>query len=398
MTNQCKIFISSAYEEDLRPFRSNLAEELRNSGHVPLLFEENFGYWGNDTIQKCIEKVIEADMMILIISHEKGSFTKEDPNVTATYVEYYTALKEGKLIIPFVKSDIAELYRGHIKHIIKKKKEEFIQNKGYDPVYTYDIMQEVTTYIQNHQEQIKKSYQKTDEYVWAFLYDVDQQSTWMYPLELAETTDAIKSIKEYLSEFVKLGVKYIPLEEEIIQNAENAKMFSDYVDFAEDTLEAIRSGVLDANLLLSKMVGKFEGGKVYNSNSPYVKQELGLVEDCSGITLYKNMKDKMVLVAYGGATSPEKEYNLDDSNSFVVDTFNQDPKNEVLYYQESKNQLYMTRKIGSYVICSHYKLNGEWNEVKVKVYENQLFSVIMEVKSRLFYSLLFKMIGGLEGE
>lgn len=43
--NSTKIFISSTAQKTLRPLRQMLKERLEAAGHLPLLFEENFGLW-----------------------------------------------------------------------------------------------------------------------------------------------------------------------------------------------------------------------------------------------------------------------------------------------------------------------------------------------------------------
>lgn len=398
MGNQCKIFISSAYENDLKPFREDLAKELRDSGHLPILFEESFGFWGNDTIRKCIEKVKESDVMLLFISNRSGSFTRDDPNVTATYVEYHTALKENKLIIPFVKNDIAEFYRKDIKHLISREIEVYSNNNGFKPDYTYRIMHNVREYVEKHNRNLMGVYEKTDEFVWSFLYDIDIQSTWMYPIELSRSKETFQAIKEYLSEFIKLGVSYIPLKEEIERNTYNAKMFSDYTGFVGSALTAFKNNNLDTELLLSKITGNLEGGIVYNTNSPYVKSKLGSIHNCSGATLYKRKNEKLVCVSYYGVSTPTKEYKLDDLTSFVAETYKQETEKENMYFQNNKKRLYITRKIGPHVFCTHYNIEGSWNKKKIIAYEKQLLSVIINVKTRLYYDFVFKLIGGLENE
>ncbi len=398
MSDQCKVFISSAYDNDLKPLRTDLAEELRNSGHVPLLFEENFGYWGEDTIEKCISKVMESDIMILLLTERSGSFTEKDDKVTATYVEFYQALKSGKLVIPFVKKDMAELYREQIKHFIKKEIDKFIESNGFEPEHTFDVMPAVREYMHEHQETLLSAFEKVDDYVWSFLYDVDQNSAWMYPIEIARSEDTYIAIKQYLSEFVKHGLFYIPLRNDLEENAKKSSLFLDYREFTLDLMSSIKNGSVDKDILLSKLIGRLEGGEVDNRDSPYFSKKLGEIEDCSGITLYKRRDDKMVCVSYDGSTTPTKEYALNDDSSFVVAAYNEDKANEILYFEENKSQLYMTRKVGEYVLTCHYKLVGDWNERKVEVYEKQLFSVIIDMRTRLYLDFVIKMIGGMENE
>lgn len=83
-----------------------LKERLEAAGHLPLLFEENFGLWTDDALNDCLEKVSESQVYLLFISNKSGSFTNVDPKITATYAEFHRAITENLIIIPFVESHI----------------------------------------------------------------------------------------------------------------------------------------------------------------------------------------------------------------------------------------------------------------------------------------------------
>lgn len=105
MPNPAKIFISSAYDRELIPLRAGLKNQLENCGHQPLLFEDNFYPWEPNFMTTCLQKVKESDIFILLLNKFSGTYWEKD-KTSPTYMEFYTALKEGKYIIAFLDSAV----------------------------------------------------------------------------------------------------------------------------------------------------------------------------------------------------------------------------------------------------------------------------------------------------
>ncbi|MBP3039676.1 DUF4062 domain-containing protein [Bacillaceae bacterium Marseille-Q3522] len=64
--NSTKIFISSTAQKNLQSLRLMLRQRLEAAGHMPLLFEEDFGLWNDDLLEDCLEKVRESPGLYII--------------------------------------------------------------------------------------------------------------------------------------------------------------------------------------------------------------------------------------------------------------------------------------------------------------------------------------------
>ncbi|MGC4379403.1 DUF4062 domain-containing protein [Fictibacillus sp. Mic-4] len=115
MANPAKIFISSAAQESLSTIRHELFNALETMGHKPLMYEKNFGPWpANQLVEKCLEKVEESDIFILIISYQAGNYS-EYYKATVTHLEFQRAYTSGKYTMVFVEDPIYNLFWNELK-------------------------------------------------------------------------------------------------------------------------------------------------------------------------------------------------------------------------------------------------------------------------------------------
>lgn len=113
-----KVFVSSSYK-DFEFLRDTLWENLHEMKCTPICFEKDaFPVSPGGTIIQAIEKQVnESDLMILLIGEMNSEYTQ---------YEYEAAFKAGKVILPFIKIGVSQLYD------IYKKQPEFISHK-YQP-------------------------------------------------------------------------------------------------------------------------------------------------------------------------------------------------------------------------------------------------------------------------
>ncbi|WML44562.1 DUF4062 domain-containing protein [Neobacillus sp. PS3-40] len=74
MINRTRIFISSAYEDDLKSPRKIIKDHLESSGHEVPIFETGvFGPWETDTLEQCLDEVRSSEVLILFINKKFGA-------------------------------------------------------------------------------------------------------------------------------------------------------------------------------------------------------------------------------------------------------------------------------------------------------------------------------------
>jgi hypothetical protein len=90
-----RIYISSTYE-DLKTFRTAVAEGLRQAKHFPVGMED-YTAEGSRPLAKCLKDVAECDAYVGIFAHRYGYIPKEDANpegLSITELELRTAIRE----------------------------------------------------------------------------------------------------------------------------------------------------------------------------------------------------------------------------------------------------------------------------------------------------------------
>ena len=397
--NSTKIFISSTAQKTLRPLRQMLKERLEAAGHLPLLFEENFGLWTDDALNDCLEKVSESQVYLLFISNKSGSFTNVDPKITATYAEFHRAITENLIIIPFVESHIFNFFNEHIKRELDYRIKRFIKENEREPDYTYDIVlewfEELPVLNEVLWETIKE--QDVDPFNWAFIYDVFKHAAWTYDRTLAETEKTCEFVLESLSKVLKQLSPYYNMLDSLDSMIEETQRLTRYMESHSGFIQCIKKGKLNVELLLNKLCHYLTGGPIHHNQSLLMKRQIATVNKCDAICLYRreeNGQDELTLVGYSGSSDPQKSYMINDEESYVASTYRQNNDTvESIYYNEEKQKIYLTKKFGDLVISAHFLLSESWSETRVKNYEHQILGAIM--KERDQFDLAIDLIGGM---
>ncbi|PTY76420.1 hypothetical protein B5V89_18120 [Heyndrickxia sporothermodurans] len=336
MPNPARIFISSAYDRKLVPFRSDLKRELEEAGHSPLLFEDNFYPWQTDFMKTCLQKVMESDIFILLLNDNVGTYWAED-KCTPTYQEFRTAIKEGKYVIAFLDSDIKQIYEEHIRKDLDRRYKKYIEEKHRNPDYTIDIVYQVINEDLGRSQ--REKIESIHPFIWAFIYDVQAARIWTEELVLAQAPKAYKKIKGYLSDRLGEGIKLVPMKEDIHDNAIAAQDFTVYQDYTLNLLSYLHMGTItDWENFLETAMEPLMGDYIYQRPATMLAEEIGKFEKCNALTVYKKAEDKIRLCGYAGATSPSFEYDLTNDDSYVVSALTRDTN--VIGYSEDKNVLY----------------------------------------------------------
>lgn len=395
--NSAKIFISSTSQESLQPLRNKLKNILNTSGHLALLYEENFGLWTDNTLMDCLRKVSESDIYLLFISNKSGSFTQMDRNITATYAEYLRASADNKIIIPFVEKHILRTYKEHIELPLKRKIEQFVTKYDRDPDYTYEI---VLSMIEEEKESQSVLYNKltsdVDSFQWGFIHDVYSKQ-WTYNAALAETEEASQFVIESLSQILKTLSPYYNLLNEIQTSIAVANNLVEYRDSVNQFLQFIRNGKLNIKSTLYTLGLYLKGGHIKHNSSPLDNRILATLSDCSGICLYSKVGENLDLVDYSGQITPTTSYSIDDCTSFVSQTFKKDNEDlENIFYSQEKQLIYLTKKMGKLILSAHFVISDSWSETRVKSYENQILNAIMNQREQ--YDFVVDLIGGMLNE
>ncbi|WP_026695030.1 DUF4062 domain-containing protein [Peribacillus kribbensis] len=396
MQTGTKIFISSAYENELKPLRKKLMESLELAGHFPLAFEENFGVWGQDKIETCINKVKESDLFLLFISEKSGSFTERDPRVTATYVEFHYAKKEKKLILPFVNDWIKSIYFSDMKQLITEELYKFRSKFYRFPGHIYDIVEPLVKEIEQTREYLYRRIKDIDPFVWAFLYDVDQSCPFLYDIVLANADELCKTVNIYLSNYLHKGIEYLKNEDETRESLNLAPKLKKYKDYSFQLIRSFKNGVPDLQVILNELAQVLKGANIYNRKGYYVKEEIASFNDCTAISLYRRKGNKMVYVSHFGSITPKEEFSLTDEEAYVSKTYILNGEVEYLFFNEEKHQLYLTKRIGEMVLCAHFPFQEFWSSNEVAALQEEIFSAIL--KERIYLDFAADLIGGLDVE
>lgn len=395
--NSTKIFISSTAQAALQPLRQKLKTILDASGHKALLFENNFGLWTDNTLRDCLRKVSESEIYLLFISNESGSFTNIDPNVTATYAEYLRALDDQKIIMPFIETHILDMFRQHIKRPLESRISHYKKQFDSDPAYTYDIVKEMVA----EEERGTDLYDKLNNsgvhpFQWAFIYDL-YSTRWTYSTALANADLACEFIIEALSQILKSLTPYYPVLDQINESIATADRLTYFKESIPHLMQSLRGGKLDTKNLLYVLSMYLKGGNIKHNDSPLDNRVLAQVADCHAICLYEKNGSKLEILEHSDAITPQKEYNVSDSESFVAKTYNSENEDiEHVFYSEEKQQIYMTKKIGKLVLSAHFRLSERWSDLRVKRYESQILRAIMNERDQFDFAV--DLIGGMLNE
>ncbi|MCY7865924.1 DUF4062 domain-containing protein [Bacillus spizizenii] len=394
--NSTRIFISSTAQESLKPFRMKLKERLEAAGHLPLLFENNFGFWTDDALNDCLDKVSDSHVYLLFISDKSGSFTHIDPKITATYAEFHRAKTDDLVIIPIVESHIYNFFNEHIKRELDFRIERFIKEHDREPDYTYDIVLEWFDQLPESNpvlwDRIKS--ENVDPFNWAFIYDVYRDTPWTYNFPLANADKACDFVLASLSNILKSVAPYYSMLDSLNSMIDETERLSRFRESVLEFIQCIKKGTLNVELLLSKLSYCLTGGPIDHNQSPLMRNTIAKVSECEAICLYKREQDHLNLVGFTGSSDPQKSYMINDVESYVASTYQKnDDTVENIFYNEEKQKIYLTKKVGDLILSAHFLLSESWSEKRVKSYEHQILNAIM--KERDQFDTTIDLIGGM---
>lgn len=399
MYNSTRIFISSTAQAELQDLRLELKQQLIQAGHQPLLFEQDFGLWSDDALMDCLKKVEESEVYILFLSNRAGSFTKVDPNMTATYAEFDTALSFNKVVIPFVEKHIFEFFSELIKEDIDIEIASYRETHDIEPRHTYEIVKKYMEKLEkkdtNKLDKIKR--QRVDDYIWAFIYDVRTKTNWTYTESLANTQSTCKFVKESLSQVLKELSPYYAFRKVIDDSTQMASRFSKFKLSIPSFTSCIKGGVLETKSLLYNLSFYLTGGDMYHDPTSFNPRLIARVASCDAISLYKKQNNLLCLLEYIGRITPEEKYELNDQDSFVSCAYAKENEElEYIFYHQGKQRIYMTKKIDDLVLSCHFSLSESWSEQRVKGYEEQILYAIMNERDQ--FDLAVDLLGGMLNE
>ncbi|GGL57072.1 DUF4062 domain-containing protein [Sporolactobacillus putidus] len=349
--NQTKIFISSPAQDSLKVVRQTIKEMIIQIGHIPIMFETNFGVAGNDSIRKCLDMVHQSDIYLLFIHNNGGSFVQEY-GCTVTHLEFSKALIERKEIFVFVEQEVKEIFFKYFWHPLHE-----IFNKLAGPS---DILNEVSKL----KRQKPFSEISTDINVIVLLYDICQNGLWMNGFDINGGYTEI--IKQHLSEVLQKGLSYLKIENEILSNSIDSKIFNDYKGLVLDTLSSFEiKKCTNWHRFLAAVMENMKGKSVLVGRETYLPKMIGKYGDCNGCTLYKRNGDALELVkpAIGVASDEHPLLQLNEDEYYVVLTYNKKISDPNVFVNRAKKRLYIALKVNQFVLCMHFPIEQLWPDV-----------------------------------
>ncbi|MFP3916451.1 DUF4062 domain-containing protein [Lysinibacillus telephonicus] len=405
MINRTRIFISSAYEADLKSPRKIIKECLEESGHeVPIFETGDFGTWETDTLEQCLQVVRSSDIFILLINRKSGASPNlMSGNITATYREYQTARNEKKHILVFVSPDIKRNF--DILHPqLKVLYQEYLNENHRIPKSPYDPFQ---YWIENCKDVMAKEIlSNADPFVWAFLFDIYSNREWLYEFDFSDTPSNAKIISQMLSTSFRSVVSLISEKDRINQLKKQASYLLSYADYTIELLH--EKNLIMENLVHSKEYNVDSWSNFLEKGIKFLKQPRDIVQapnfnpikvntiTCFAASLYLYNEDKekfLHLVGTTGEISAPYYFSIDEEDIFVVEAFTKEER--IIAFREEKQTIYLTEPVGNYVFCLHFSLDTYWTGNNVMAYVEEIESAIINAKEEEYFFEYFKsMIGG----
>jgi hypothetical protein len=352
--NQAKIFISSSAQDSLKTVRQNIKTMVMQTGHIPIMYENNFGVAGNDSIQQCLDMVRQSDIFLLLIHRKGGSFV-EEYGCTVTHLEFSKALIERKEVFVFVEKGVKKLFFDNFAPPLK----EMFNNKHAKPI---DIKNAILDL--GKQAPYSEILDNIDANIFVLLFDVYQDGFWMNEFDI--NGDYTEKIKQHLSEMLKKGLTYLQIENEILSNSINSKIFNDYKDLVLDTLHSIEIKTFtDWHQFLASIMEHMNGNEVFIGSGTYLERSIGAYGHCNGCTLYKRNGNTLELIrpSIGVASEEHSLLNLSEDNYYVVLTYNTKITDPNIFVNRAKMKMYITLRVNEFVLCLHFPLEKLWPEV-----------------------------------
>lgn len=397
LINKTRIFISSAYEEDLKGPRKLIKKHLEESGHeVPIFEDGDFGTWEKDTLKQCQDVVKSSDVFVLLINKKSGASRKLlRGNVTPTYLEYKAALLEKKHILVFVSPEIKNNFR-LLQKEFKNLYDIYLRDHHRLPGSPFDPLKDWIT-EQLKQDGIAKSLlEVADPFVWAFLYDIYSNGKWLYDFTIARSEKEASTISAMLSTSLRSVVGLIEERDQLEQLKGQASFLLNYADYTLIMLDK-RNSIMQntkrewSNFLKSGLLFLDEPRAIVQTpdTNPI---HVNTVSECLAASLYKYDGTYLKRMAECGEITAPDFFDLTESEDvFVVEAYNNQER--LIAFLEEKQTLYITEPIGEYVLCLHFTFIDPWSKEQVRAYSDEIeYAIINE--SGHFFQFLIMLIGG----
>lgn len=398
LINKTRIFISSAFEEDLKSPRKVIKDHLEKSGYeVPIFEEGDFGTWEKDTLAQCLSVVSSCDVFVLLINKKaSANSTLMRGNVTPTYLEYQAALQEKKHVLVFVNPEVKNNFMA-MKDDFKSIHDAYIRDHHRLPSSPFDPIENWIENQMKTENLYKRKLQIADPFVWAFLYEIYNNWNWLYEYDIAHSAEHAKNISAMLSTSFKSVVSLINERDEIEQLKTSASYLLEYADSTLEILKEkneIKKGPLeDWSKVLEKGINFLSRIPIQVIQArDFNPREVNTIQRCHAASLYAfNGKKALELIGTAGDITANEMYTLDEEDVFVVNSFNN--KSRLMAFRQDKQCLYITEPIGNSVLCLHFKLDTFWTKDNAEAYMAELEYAIIN-QNELFFDFIKLVIGG----
>lgn len=398
MINKTRIFISSAYEEDLKSPRKIIKSHLEESGYeVPIFETGEFGTWEKNTLAQCLSVVRSCDVFILLINKKaSANSTLMRGNVTPTYLEFQAALQEKKHILVFVNPEVKNNFMS-MKDDFQKIFDTYLGDHHRVPDSPFDPIKGWIEEQMSTENLYKRMLQVADPFIWAFLYEIYNKRNWLYEYDIAHATENAKNISAMLSTSFKSVVSLISEREEIDQLKTSAAYLLEYADI---TLDILRERNEIKNNHLENWSGVLEKSIAFLNRNPieiiqardFNPMVVNIVTSCPAASLYSyNGNQGLDLIGTAGNITANDMFSLDEGDIFVVSSYNS--KSRIIAFRQDKQCLYITEPIGDTVLCIHFKLDSNWTKETAEAYMAELEYAIIN-QNELFFDFIKLVIGG----
>lgn len=369
------IFISSVAQDSLTSLRKEVANKLQDVGHHVIWYEESIYFTELDSVKTCLNYVEKSDLLLLLIDNRAGSMIASEGK-TVTHLEFLKAVEEGKQILVYVNRTIQSEFFAFLPEL---KNKHDLYESSYE-TFCDELTKLTLTHIQ-------------DSYVLAFLYDVYVKGYYLQTMNMG--VDIVLQVKTHLSVLMKKGLQYLSLEASIDQAFHHLQMYGDFYENSLKFLEVVQKGeMIDSRRLLSRLRNLMvEEIEVYETGTIYQKRSLTSIKTATAITLYALDGDTMKLLEYDGDVTAES-IPLENKDSYVVQTVENDFVEETLYYNEDKYLFYFLFKVNDYVFCIHFPATEEMTNESALKYQKHVFDAIIKSKGYQYCYFLKKLLGG----
>ncbi|WP_190323036.1 DUF4062 domain-containing protein [Bacillus swezeyi] len=401
MINRTRIFISSAYEDALKGPRQTIKRNLEKSGHeVPIFENGDFGTWEKDTLQQCLDVVDSSDVFILLINEKAGNMNPET-KLTPTYLEYRAALMKKKHILVFVSSYIKQQF-DLLRREFDQLKKAYLRDNPRQPSSPIEPFEKWMNEQSKKDGMMKEILNKADHFIWAFLYDLFENRSWLYTIDFHKTEEECLKISSMLSTSFRSVVGYLSRQREIQQLEKQATYLANYTDFTINLMNVMNENNLITHTkdydgwcrFLEKGISCFTEKEIIQTPG-YNPICVNTISNCFAASLYRRERNLLSLVGTAGEITANEFYSLDEEDVYVVNAYNETAR--LIFFSEEKQTVYLTERFGEYVLCLHFRLSEKWSTEQVQAYSDEVECAIIDEHEH-FYVFLTLLLGGREHE